>query len=77
MIATSNLAGPTNTSTHNATCKKADASDTPDSASTALAKVDITGVKIDLRGIQEFGSVLNNTIKAISRGIGAWYGWFQ
>jgi hypothetical protein len=39
----------------------------------ALAKVDITIAKVDLRGIEKFKGVFDNAIKAISRGLGAWY----
>ncbi len=45
----------------------------PEPESAALAKVEITGAKIDLGGIEKFTGVFNNAIKALSRGIGAWY----
>jgi Protein of unknown function (DUF2806) len=35
--------------------------------------IEVTGVKVDLAGIEKFKGVFNNLIKTLQRGIGRWY----
>ena len=44
-----------------------------ESGSKPLGELKITGVNVDLKGIDKFAGVFNNAIKAISRGIGSFY----
>jgi Protein of unknown function (DUF2806) len=38
-----------------------------------FAEVKITGVNVDLKGLEKYTGVLKNALRALSRGIGTWY----